>query len=422
MLTRVEAFVNSLKSDKVDRSQILTLKQCSDRAVHNTTNIKTKLEEVDKTTTLYLPHIYPYSHLLTTYLQTKGYRVRALPMTTQNTLNMGRKCTLSKEYLSYTGLVGDVLGKVFEIGESNEKYGFIIPTSEGSEVGGQYHRLIRDKLDALNLHHVEILSPFVEDIIKDSSISQDIFLILLGGDLINLALRSKRRKYLDELQKLIANNQLSIDSLKNLAKEIEKDRINPIQPKKIYVVGEVNILFNDFLNNNTFKTMEEQGIQLLYQPLSEYMWFLWRDYLAQQDNKKENLAHKGLTKLSTYIKTISEILVKANPFEEDLENLGKRADEHLSLYSGGNGRYRYAKALGNLKDVQGIITASSMYENTNTILNILSQGDGKTLGIPELNMTFDGNENEIDKSKIDSFIYYALQENDKNEASNKRGA
>ena len=38
-------------------------------------------------------------------------------------------------------------------------------------------------------------------------------------------------------------------------------------------------------------------------------------------------------------------------------------------------------------------------------------------------MTFDGSENEIDRSKIDSFIYYALQEGnrDKGGSSKKEG-
>jgi predicted CoA-substrate-specific enzyme activase len=422
VLTRVEAFVNSLKSEKVDRSGVLTLKQYSDSVIHNATNIKIKLEEIDKATTLYLPHLYPYSHLLETYLQTKGYEVHTLPMTSKRSLDLGRKCTLSKEYLSFTALVGDVLDKALEIGKSEDKYGFIIPTSEGSEVGGQYHRLVRNKLDGESLQQVELLAPFIEDIIKDSSIAEDIFLLFLGGDLINLALRDKRRKYLEELQKLIANKQLSMDKLKYMAKKVEKDSIKHNGNKKIFVIGEVNILFNDFLNNYSFKAMEEQGIQLLYQPLSEYMWFLWRDYLSQNSSEKETSAHKALSVFSSYIKTIAEILVKDNPFEENLENLVERADMHLKLYSGGNGRYRYARVLGNLREARGVITASSMYENTNTILNILSQGEEKASPIPVLNMTFDGNENEIDESKVDSFIYYALQEKDKKEVSNKRGA
>ena len=421
VLTRVEAFVNSLKSEEVGKDETKTLKQYSESVVHKATNIISKLDQIDKSTVLYLPHIYPYSQMAATYLQTKGYETRVLPMTTQKTLDLGRKYTLSKEYLSFTGLVGDVLSKAVGLEEAKEKFGFMIPTSEGSEVGGQYHRLIRDKLNEENLEKAELIAPFIEDIIKDRSISADIFLMLLGGDLINLAPRVKREKYLEKICGLIVSKELSIDNLKDIAKEIEKaKKLNP--SKKIFVIGEINVMFNDFMNNNIFKTMEEQGTQLLYAPLSEYMWVVWKDYLSQKNNKNETLAHNQLTQYAAYIKAISEILVFDNPFEGDVENLVKRGDKYLGLYTGGNGRFRHAKALGDLSFVKGVITVSSMYENTNTILNILSQDTNKVSKIPVLNMTFDGNENEIDKSKIDSFTFYAFQEKTREEANIKRRA
>lgn len=422
VLTRVEAFVNSLKAEWVQNAENITLKEYSDRVVHKDVNIKPKLDEVDKNTLLYLPYIYPYSHILAGYLMTKGYYAQVLPMTTKKTLDLGRKYTLSKEYLSFTGLVGDVLSKALELDESTPKYGFLVPTSEGSEVGGQYHRLLRDKLDDINQQKAEIIAPFIEDIIKDSTISQDIFMMLLGGDLINLAAKTKRKKHLDEIHDLISRKELTIDYLKNMAREIRKDMEKIKSFKRIFAIGEVNVLFNHFMNNNTFKNMEEQGIQVFYAPLSEYMWLMWRDYLAQANNQKESAAYNELDKFLSYIKTISDILAGSSAFEKNLENLMERADKYLNLYAGGNGRYRWSKLLGDLSHVNGVITVSSMYENTNTILNILSQNESKLFAIPILNMTYDGNENEIDNSKIDSFIYYAFQENLRKEKSDKRGA
>lgn len=419
VLTRVEAFVNSLKSEKIAGEGVLDLKQYAESVVHKPVHIKTALHEADKRTVYYVPYMYPYSHLLAAYLQTKGYETRVLPMTTKKTLDLGRKYTLTKEYFSFTALAGDVIAKALEAEGAKETYGFIIPTSEGSEAGGQYHRLLRDKLDGENLHRAEIIAPFMEDIIKDSIIAQDIFLMLLGGDLTNLAPRNKRKAYLDEIQSLLFKNELSIHSLKAMAKELRKEMEKLRCSKKIFAVGEVQILFNDFMNNNTFKTLEEQGIQVMYAPLSEYMWFVWRDYLSQKNNKKETAAYKALSKFAGYIKTISEILPRDNIFERDVENLATRADRYLKLYAGGNGRYRKAKASGDVRFARGVITVSSMYENTNAILNILSQDENRNFRIPVLNMTFDGNENEIDKSKIDSFVYYAFEEDKREESAGR---
>ena len=409
VLTRVEAFVNSIKSDKGEGANDLTLKDYSNKVTHKPTYIKNNLDEIDKNTKLYLPFLHPYSEILAASLQGKGYDVHVLPMTTGKTLDVGRKNTLTKEYLSFTSILGDVLSKGLESNEQNQNIGFIIPTCEGSEIGGQYNRLLRDKLDNGNMQNAEIVAPFIEDVIKDRQLSEQIFLLLLGGDLVNLLQRNRREEYVNKIIGLIKNNKLTIDSLQDIANEISKELKSNTNTSKLFVMGEASIIFNDFLNNNRFKALEEKGINLLFAPLSEYMWFLWRDYLAHNKTQKADELLDNLTTLSNYMKVISNILEPINIFEKDMNDLVRRADEGLGLYTGGNGRYRYAKTLGNLDFVNGVITVSSMYENTNTILNILTQDQKRLSKIPILNMTFDGNENEIDNSKIDSFIYYAMK-------------
>jgi predicted nucleotide-binding protein (sugar kinase/HSP70/actin superfamily) len=381
VLTRVEAFINSLNSEKVaTQDNSWELKQYSEAVVHKDVNIQSQFAELDQETLWYLPHLYPYSQLLASYMQTKGYKAEVLPITTEKTLNFSRKYTLTKEYLSYSGLVGDVLSKALELKESleaHERFGFMIPTSEGSEVGGQYHRLIRDKLDGENLHQTKIFAPYPEDVLKDSEMAPELILLLLAGDIINLAPQKKREKYLERIQGCIAGGSLHMKVLRDIAEEIRQ---------------------------------ELQGIQVLYAPLSETLWLGWRDYLNQKRHKSESTAHNQLKSLTERIKSIAELFTGVNPFEHNLVKLAQRADRELGLYSGGDGRYRQAKVLGTFKGIRGIITASSIYENTNTILNILSQNREKKSGLPILNLTFDGNRNEIDEAKIHSFIYYAFEE------------
>ncbi|MBS3994452.1 MAG: CoA activase [Alkaliphilus sp.] len=409
VLTRIEAFVNGLKTEKLNKTEPLELKHYSDIAPHKSVNIKARLEEVENEILLYLPYTYPYSQLMAAYLQRRGYSAEVLPMTTKKTLDLGRKYTLSKEYLSFTALAGDVINKAFDLERENRKYGFIIPTSEGAEVGGQYHRLIRDKLDGEGLQKAEIIAPYIEDFIKAAAEDNEIFLLLLGGDIVALAPKDKREGYLKELIGCIIKNELTISILKNLAKKINKD-IKSYQTK-LFIIGEIDVLFNSFLNNYALQAVEDRGVYLVYAPLSEYMWFIWSDFLKQAKNKKEVLFQKTLSRYAGYLKAVSEEL-DDRIFEGDIEDLAARADKYLGLYSGGNGRYRRAKALGDLSYANGIITGSSMYENTNTILSILSNNENNSK-IPVLNLTFDGNENEIDKSKVESFIYYVLQGNKK---------
>jgi hypothetical protein len=59
-----------------------------------------------------------------------------------------------------------------------------------------------------------------------------------------------------------------------------------------------------------------------------------------------------------------------------------------------------------LSQVDGIINVTSMYENTGIVLGILHKSFNMNKEKPLLSLTFDGNKNENDKTKIDSFMYY----------------
>jgi len=140
------------------------------------------------------------------------------------------------------------------------------------------------------------------------------------------------------------------------------------------------------------------------------MWFMWKDFLtnskAEKVKKLKAKLEKRLERFKNYISNISDVLLEETPFEENLEDLIAISNKNLKHYSGGNGRYRQAKLLGQLKEIDGIVTTASMYENTNTILNIIQKEIPKNILKPILNLTFDGNKNKSDEMKVESFIYY----------------
>ena len=57
-----------------------------------------------------------------------------------------------------------------------------------------------------------------------------------------------------------------------------------------------------------------------------------------------------------------------------------------------------------LPNIDGIINVTPMYENTGIALGILHQPFDN--GKPVLNLTFDGNQNENDQTKMDAFLRY----------------
>lgn len=131
----------------------------------------------------------------------------------------------------------------------------------------------------------------------------------------------------------------------------------------------------------------------------------WRDHLDQNENDRSPVARQRLNEWRDSLRTISERLADESPFEEDLETLIARAHRTVGYYAGAFGRYRAAKLLADLPGIDGIITATSTYENTGISLNVLHKGFAGEHS-PILHLTFDGNKNGNDETKIQSFLYY----------------
>ncbi len=407
VMTRVEAFVNSLKEKETQKAEALEV--YSNRVVHNKVNIKNDLNDLEAGTILYLPYMYPYSDIFKEILIQKGINAKVLSKTTKASVEAGRKFTITEEYFSLTALLGDIFKELNGLDDSQNNAAFIIPKTEGAEVEGQYNRFIRTKLDEEGFENVNIVAPFIEDVVyKDQEDIRLINLALLAGDMVRIAHKDHRKKHLDTILDFIKTNCFEITNLKRIAEEIREELEKIKDKKKVFAIGESQILYNDFLNNNTFKDIENDGNRVVYSPLSEAMWLLWRDYLDQNeyDNNNVDTLRQNLDVFKKDMNSISESLGHESPFEEELEHLKTTADATVGYYAGANGRYRASKILGDLEGMDGIITVASMYENTGIVLNILHERFEKSHSKPILNLTFDGNKNENDKTKIQSFMYY----------------
>ena len=175
--------------------------------------------------------------------------------------------------------------------------------------------------------------------------------------------------------------------------------------KRIFAAGDPFLLYNDHLNNYSFRDLEKNGYRIVYSPLSECMWLTWRDHTAQNQGNSAREARQRLEEFRKEIESVSCCLGDESPFEKDPDILIDIADkQRWPSTPGPHGRYREAKMLCDLPKVLGIINATAMYENTGIALGILHRGfESKK---PVLNLTFDGNRNENDQTQIDAFLCY----------------
>lgn len=404
VITRLEAFVNSLKYGEQETTENIGSTRKTIRA--GELLITQSFNHLSSNTKIYIPNLFPFSDLLKEVFSRKGNLVEVLPQANAKTVNLGRKYTLTNEYYSMTSLLGDCFTKL-ENRNGDKNIAFLIPQTEGAEIGAQYNRLLRTKLDEGNYSDVQVLAPFLEDILKmEKADSSMVLRCLLAGDMIRAAPPEKRAKYLELVKTLIQEDVFDIANLCLIAKGLYSQFRITKKQKRILAIGEPMIVFNDFLNGYTFKNLEDQNQKVIYFSFAEAVWMFLNDFV-HQNTKMDSV--KNLELLSVFkeeIKSIAKELKEESPFVNKIEDLVKTADDTTGLYAGEFARYRQAKVLLTSSNINGIITANSTYENTGISLNILHKEFSNGSAKPILNLTFDGNNNENDKSKLESFMYY----------------
>ena len=125
---------------------------------------------------------------------------------------------------------------------------------------------------------------------------------------------------------------------------------------------------------------------MLRAPLSEALWFLWKD------NLDENKPSAGWL---DQMQTLGNELGAHSAFAEDAETLFLIADSALPNFSGGNGRYRYAKAVELSSRTNAVLTLAPRYENTAMILDMRGLHDACSAPLFQLSLDNDWDETAL---------------------------
>ena len=400
VITRVEAFINSLKnceSAQILKKEVEGFEEINeDKKLNNSKNIKAEIESENE---IIIPYMYPYSNILQAFLERKNKKVSILEMVDENIIEIGKQFSRGKEYFSLTGLISEVINK---IKDNDKEYTLYLPTDEGSETFGQYGKLIQYK--ALEFgKKLNLEAPFIEDYLGNKDFGMEFFKALVIGDLINGLDKNKKEMHLNNLIKAIKDYDVSDsyfgEKLRSLNNDIykEKDR------KKLLIIGEALVINKDYLNNNLIKRLKK-NYDVVKQPLAEELYMLYRDF-SNKRNKTNKHYLKLLDEAKTIIKKVNLIFGEESPFNEDLDSFNEILKDKLPQYAGGSGRYRFAKLL-TAENIDGIIVVSSMYENTATILKILREKYKENIKIPILDLYFDSNINKNNEELIETFTTY----------------
>ncbi len=368
VITRVEAFLNSLSHRPA--AELPKNFNILDVAMQPT-NIQAK---PDKNRKLLIPDLGAYTPYLAEYFTRQGINAEAMPPFDRETLALGRAEMNSKEYLPLPMLAGACLQAIEKNGGADGLQ-FLIPYGYGADADGQYARAVRSILDRRGYTECGIVAPITEELSEKAADPELLMRTVLTGDLV-YALPAERRS------ELTPEHILDRDGLLALAKHATAD------PHALAAVGTPMCLTS--LDEGILSALESEGKTVRRMPLSEMLWFLWRDNGKPADR--------------TLLDAVSAETGPAGLFSDKPEELFTTAQAHLDGFAGANGRYRYAKAVQMGGHAAAVLTLSPRYENTEMVLSL--RGIAQNCPAPLFELSLDGDWDEAGRSRLRSFLYY----------------
>ena len=343
-----------------------------------------------------LPDLGPHARAVARWLGRRGHDVTLVPAD-RVALDAGKSEATTKEYLTFTTL----LGQAIVASERAFTAQVVLPRTDGAEADGQYARVIAGILVRRGMA-ARVVAPKLETLAWECPDVEGLFDAVLEGD-EELA----RGTRAPAGQTAPAGDSLRVHVT-------QRSQTPAGTAKTLGVVGEWELVATDALTDGLLARIEREGVRLVRMPLAEYLWFLWNDDLASERLSLERQEGGALApselerrevllaRLAERMRTSAIRLQERSPFSDDLEGLVASADEGIGRFAGAGGRYRLAKARELGRRCDGVVTVSSMYENTDTILQLLRDREGT----PVLSLAFDGSPGQGAEERLRSFLYY----------------
>lgn len=330
IITRIEAFLNAL--DNYQTKDESTRPQA-------TKTITSGHDKLDRQASAALLSVGPYGPLVGEWLARQGAQVSLAKMGTSQSLSVGRAEVRSKEYYSFVLALGAVLQAVEGnasdntnsiLSEQSSVQQILMPSSEGAEADGVYDRVVRSILDAKGYTNVRLIAPSLEKLPWLFHDTDQLFLMLIAGDLYWAAHYSYRSTLMEWLLKGPFTFERVLEAAKRAKLswlDQESSEEAALDNKVLGVVGEWWLVCDDELMGKVGAKLEEAQWRLWRMPLAEYLLFSWYD-AAKEDAVKRSRTPFFLDQVSTGGGS-SCLLRQAKPNAAEQENL--TAEEQVDL-------------------------------------------------------------------------------------------
>jgi predicted CoA-substrate-specific enzyme activase len=428
-ITRCEAFLDSIEHARVTEVQEEVV------VVDDSNRLDAASGGLPRT--LYIPPMAPHSHPFAAAFTASGVPAEVLPESDGKTLEYGRNFTSGKECYPCIVTTGDMVKKVMEPDFDPQKAAFFMPSGTGPCRFGQYSRLQRLVLKDLGHEDVPVISPnqgrqFYDEMGQVAKgFDRLAWRGLLAADFLEKLLHErrpyeKRKGEMDEafwwsihrVSDAIKAGEDVYRALEEcrdrmMAVEVDNSEERPL----IGIVGEVFVRCNRFSNDNIVAEVERLGGEAWLPPFTE--WILYTNYTRKRANKDgKDYKSYMVTVLKDRIQKKDEHDM-ARIFEGAIKKLQEPTTEEVLKLSSpfihdsfeGEAGLSIGKAIDFVnKGASGLVNVMPFTCMPGTVVHGVMKRVRQNLGnVPFLNMAYDGLEQTNTITRLEAFMYQAIQ-------------
>jgi predicted CoA-substrate-specific enzyme activase len=303
MITRIEAFLDSLKgAEKNEKKEVTIFRP------------RPGPTSPQKDRVMYFPYMHDGAYLIAAAARSCGIASEVLPKQTEVDLAIGRKYTSSKECFPMICTTGSFLRKLMEPGSDPSKISFFMPDHNGPCRFGQYNQFQRILFDRLGFQEAELITPSNDTSYEDvagehgQKFRINAWKGFVVADYLHKIHRETRpyeinrgdsdKLYQDSLSRLercIENGSGGLHkTLVGIASDFMAIQVDKSQRKPVVsLVGEIFMRDNAPCNGNISNRLEDLGVEVLVAPFSE--WISYSTYRFTRDSRWKN-DKKGILK------------------------------------------------------------------------------------------------------------------------------
>ncbi len=427
MVTRIEAFLDSMKGAELNRKR-----------EEKIFRPRPGMASPDKERVLYFPHMNDTAYFISAAARSCGIASEVLPPISREDISLGRKYTSSRECFPMICTTGSFLRKLTEPGADPSKMSFFMPDHNGPCRFGQYNHFHRIIFDKLGFSDAELVCPSndasYEDIAGEhgSKFRINAWKGFVVADFLRKIYRETRPYEIKrgETDKVYENSLRTIErciengasGLRKVMQKVALD-FSAIETDRksrkpvVAIMGEIFMRDNAGANGNIANRLESLGVEVVVGPTAEWISYstsrFTRDSIWKNDWKGiiksriqgagqeiiEAALLRGLKKLTDHEKNVSlhDIMTLCNRYVNSYYD----GDPPMSIGS--------AVALAG-RGVSGIAAILPFTCMPGTLIASVSDSLRKDHNnIPFINIAYDGQDSVSLDTRLQAFVFQVTE-------------